>query len=190
MTVDITIQQDEQGNFYASSLVMYSTSVSFSSIIEYDLEERVQKVDNFNFKIVVPYNVHVQVNLSIVPTLCGQSGREVLFTFPFHYSKLVYNRACMIMIYSFIYPSLIANCGHPVSTLMIKKTFDRTFPVTAGSIFNFTCPPGLVLTGPSTATCMENGEWEPDPSEAECIAIGNISESLTNYLLHSTFHYS
>ena len=29
--------------------------------------------------------------------------------------------------------------------------------------------PGLVLIGPAnSATCMENGEWEPDPSKFMC----------------------
>ena len=28
--------------------------------------------------------------------------------------------------------------------------------------------PGLVLIGPNSATCMENGEWEPDPSKFMC----------------------
>ena len=32
----------------------------------------------------------------------------------------------------------------------------------------FSCPAGMVLAGPTTATCMENGEWEPDPMEVQC----------------------
>ena len=38
----------------------------------------------------------------------------------------------------------------------------------AGSNITLSCPPGLVLSGPSTSICMENGEWEPHPSEVEC----------------------
>ena len=38
------------------------------------------------------------------------------------------------------------------------------------------CPPGLVLSGPSTSTCMGNGEWEPDPRELEC----------KGYILHNS----
>ena len=34
--------------------------------------------------------------------------------------------------------------------------------VLGGANITFTCPAGLVLTGPNTSTCMENGEWEPD----------------------------
>ena len=33
----------------------------------------------------------------------------------------------------------------------------------------FSCPPGLVFSGPMKSTCMENGEWEPDPREVDCI---------------------
>ena len=41
-------------------------------------------------------------------------------------------------------------------------------PAMEGRNVIFSCPPGLVLTGPSTTTCMENGEWEPDPSGLKC----------------------
>ena len=41
-------------------------------------------------------------------------------------------------------------------------------PGVEGSIATFSCPPGLVLIGPNTSTCMKNGEWEPDPRELEC----------------------
>ena len=37
-----------------------------------------------------------------------------------------------------------------------------------GSTVTFVCPPGLVLIGSSSATCTENGEWEPDPSGLMC----------------------
>ena len=69
--------------------------------------------------------------------------------------------------------NLIANCGHPVfssSTLTVREMS------TEGSILNFTCPPGLVLTGPNTTTCMENGEWEPDSRQAKCI--GKVNKTL------------
>ena len=37
-----------------------------------------------------------------------------------------------------------------------------------GTNITFSCPPGMVLTGPTTVTCMGNGEWEPDPTEVQC----------------------
>ena len=37
-----------------------------------------------------------------------------------------------------------------------------------GSIVTFSCPPGFELIGPDTATCTENGKWEPDPSVLIC----------------------
>ena len=46
----------------------------------------------------------------------------------------------------------------------VRVVFDQEFDIflEAGANVMFTCPPGLVLTGPNTSTCMENGEWEPD----------------------------
>ena len=37
-----------------------------------------------------------------------------------------------------------------------------------GSTIMFSCPPGMDLIGSNSATCMENGEWEPDPSGLMC----------------------
>ena len=90
VTVDITIQQDEHNNLrsYVSSLVMYN--ISFSSTIVAELKE--YRIDSLlsNLKVIVPYNVHVLVSMSIVPTLCGRSVREVPFNTSFYYSKLLY----------------------------------------------------------------------------------------------------
>ena len=37
-----------------------------------------------------------------------------------------------------------------------------------GCTITFSYPPGLGLTGPNSATCAGNGEWEPDPSWLAC----------------------
>jgi hypothetical protein len=41
-------------------------------------------------------------------------------------------------------------------------------PAIEGTQIHFDCPPGQVLTGPNTSTCMGNREWEPFPREVEC----------------------
>ena len=41
-------------------------------------------------------------------------------------------------------------------------------PALVGANVTFVCPPELVPTGPITATCMENGEWDSDPRNTEC----------------------
>ena len=38
----------------------------------------------------------------------------------------------------------------------------------------FSCPPGMVLIGPNSSTCTENGEWEPGLNQLTC-SEGNYS---------------
>ena len=38
-----------------------------------------------------------------------------------------------------------------------------------GTNATFNCLPGQVFSGPIMSTCTENGEWEPDPQQVECI---------------------
>ena len=40
--------------------------------------------------------------------------------------------------------------------------------ISRGTLIQFSCLTGLVLTGPNLSICMGNGEWEPDPREAQC----------------------
>jgi hypothetical protein len=43
-------------------------------------------------------------------------------------------------------------------------------PALEGSSVTLECiSPHLVHMGPNITTCMENGEWEPDPREVNCI---------------------
>ena len=46
--------------------------------------------------------------------------------------------------------------------------YTRHLPVMEGINVNFSCSFGHILHGPSSSTCMRNGEWEPDPMEVEC----------------------
>ena len=44
-------------------------------------------------------------------------------------------------------------------------------PTLEGAVLSFECPSQYVLVGPTTTTCMGNGEWEPDPREVKCKGI-------------------
>ena len=72
------------------------------------------------------------------------------------------------------------NCGHPelISTMSNDSVMNNDsvpsvradypdLPIEGRSIM-FSCPPGWELTGPNSATCTGNGEWEPDPSGLMC----------------------
>ena len=51
-------------------------------------------------------------------------------------------------------------------------------PASEGTTVTFSCPPGLTLTGLSTSTCMENGEWEPDINGSMCK--GELANQMLN----------
>ena len=64
----------------------------------------------------------------------------------------------------------VVTCSHPFTnnssdTIMMIGYMD---PAMEGATVIFYCPPQYIVTGPSTTTCMGNGEWEPDPREVEC----------------------
>ena len=42
-------------------------------------------------------------------------------------------------------------------------------PPIEGQFITYKCPPGFILTGPNVSVCTENGEWEPDPGQVDCI---------------------
>ena len=45
-------------------------------------------------------------------------------------------------------------------------------PALVGKNITFNCREGLMLIGPSSVTCMGNGEWEPNPKDAICTGGG------------------
>ena len=62
------------------------------------------------------------------------------------------------------YPSTQSS-HHPVA--VVSGSHDS--PPIEGQFLTYTCPPGFVLTGPNVSVCTENGEWEPDPGQVDCM---------------------
>ena len=67
----------------------------------------------------------------------------------------------------------VAICKHPFlntsmgSSLHILNYTDLEL-VVVGTTVSFNCSKANeVLIGPNTATCMDNGRWEPDPSQLQ-----------------------
>ena len=60
---------------------------------------------------------------------------------------------------------MLTKVSNDSSPIIVEN--NEALPV-EGSNITFSCPPGLVLVGYQSAKCMENGEWEPDPSQLMC----------------------
>ena len=87
-------------------------------------------------------------------------------------------------------------CQHPlfnksVGSLLYVLDFNESAVSTVGTTVSFIClVPGQVHTGPSTATCMENGQWEPDPDELQKNCEGlDISNPGNNAVILSILDY-
>ena len=66
-----------------------------------------------------------------------------------------------------------ANCGYPLQAS--GHEFNNSLritgyepPMLVGSNISLSCHPEYVLIGPNISTCLENGEWVPDPKEVQC----------------------
>ena len=61
---------------------------------------------------------------------------------------------------------IVVKCSDTFKEVLVHSADSDTF--LEGTNINFSCLPGLVLTGPNSSTCMGNGEWEPNPNEVQC----------------------
>ena len=105
--------------------------------------QQIINIESSQVQLVLYYDT--VYNVTVVGSLCG-SGR-VFTTLELNYTKDYMNCSS---------PSNVTNAS--VSSLSLRY----------GDNVDLSCPPGLVLTGPNTTTCMEDGEWEPDPSDSTC----------------------
>ena len=84
-----------------------------------------------------------------------------------------------------------ANCASPIQLLNERVVITNySPPAIEGTNISFSCPPGLVPTGPSTSMCMGNGEWEPDPSQVRCNGKDRSTQcnAMHTYKLHTYVH--
>ena len=51
---------------------------------------------------------------------------------------------------------------------MVIGDIQDMMPVMEGFNISFSCRSEFKLSGPTSSTCIRNGEWEPDPKEVEC----------------------
>ena len=65
-----------------------------------------------------------------------------------------------------------ANCRYPpdlnqavISSVSGSSNVDV---IVEGTFITFKCFDGSVPTGPNISTCMEDGEWSPDPRKVLC----------------------
>ena len=58
---------------------------------------------------------------------------------------------------------------HILSTCPYSSVVYSDLYLIEGTTVDFICPPGLVLDRTMSATCMTNGEWEPEPQNVMCI---------------------
>ena len=71
----------------------------------------------------------------------------------------------------------IAACSHHLvlhQGVVSNISATETDIVLEGTTMTLNCLSGLILTGSNTSKCTENGEWEPDPWEVECVNSGKI----------------
>ena len=62
-------------------------------------------------------------------------------------------------------------CGYPTPSdenLMVTILRHTEGPWIEGSIITYSCASGLKVAETNTSTCMDNGQWEPDPSDITC----------------------
>jgi hypothetical protein len=116
-------------------------------------------IGNMRVQLELSYNTPYNVNITQHST-CQQLIRTVIFELNFSKLHESYSTACQNVI-------LADKCGDPmeVTSALAVGYID---PALEGQSITFICPRGQILNGANSSTCMENGEWEPDPREIEC----------------------
>ena len=68
---------------------------------------------------------------------------------------------------------LVDGCYDPTLQIMSKSYMNR--PALSGDNITFQCSSGLVLVGPSSSMCTDEGQWEPHPRVLRCTCVNSMS---------------
>jgi hypothetical protein len=94
-----------------------------------------------------------------------------------------------------LYYTVTVNCGYPDLLPRVENALESAPRIEAyddiplkGTNITFSCPPGLVLSGPNLATCAENGRWQLDLNGLTCaITKGYASIKVQVYMYRVYF---
>ena len=107
----------------------------------------------------------------------------------------------LYMIINIIIDTAISECRHPLPHLTAEmdpllslvtsqgynNSVSSNWSAVEGTTVSFTCSNDiLILIGPKSSTCMENGEWKPDPREVKCRHRGNNINFHAAFLISDT----
>ena len=128
-------------------------------------------------------------NVSITqPGICGQPNQTSFIKLSYSkYLLIGENYACLSHNVMTCY---VGKCDDPLElnhSDVIAEGYED--PALEGENITFTCLSEAILCGSNSSTCMENGEWEPDPSEVECtrelVTTGTTVPSMPLNSLHT-----
>ena len=109
----------------------------------------------------VSYNTYY--NMTVIARNC--KGKTTHAT-----TQLFYGRFILYTIKSDSILINLGNCGHPAvnDSVTIEGC---ALPSLNGSSITFSCSPGRAITGPTKATCDNNGQWNPSPTTVQCLGM-------------------
>ena len=65
--------------------------------------------------------------------------------------------------------------------LQVKNMNYMNRPALSGDSITFQCSSGLVLAGPSSSMCTDDGQWIPHPWELKCVNMSDSTEVSRKY---------
>ena len=153
-------------NYYETNIIVKlgwtpDIGVSYNTVVDPQTSVIVtSQTGNITAQLTLDYNIPYKV--SIVSTLCDQTTTTVVDHYQFGELALSYVVVIIIII------SFPVKCSYPsTSESRVIITPDSNLAL-EGTNITLSCPLGMELTGPTAATCMRNGEWEPDPGRVQC----------------------
>ena len=119
---------------------------------------------SFETNLTTSYNIQYKLNVSIISNLCNATITRVL-----KYGKLRKTILCRNEKYFSLHTVACDLSKHLLHDPVVMISGSQESPHREGQVITYTCPTGFILDGSNMSVCNENGEWEPDPGELDCI---------------------
>ena len=166
----------------------YSNFFHCTCLLHYNMIKQQYSILIFNNCDDNNYYVRIMIFDLLDPVAIGSTmhalGYCVRMTCAIHRASDQYRYSCW-EIYNLIKINT-GECGYPTlgdEAVTILSHMHTDGPWLEGSTISYSCPSGLKIAGTNTSTCMDNGQWEPDPSDITCA--GNHHSSFNIIIVFS-----